>query len=118
MANKNKVLILESVKKAIEELEPPLQARIKVAQEALASGDFQSVYTKSLQGPIRELIVRPYRLIFFLKERTIYFVGIFRKKTAKTPLQAIRNSLYIYKTIQKITKSSKKSSHENGSQKK
>ena len=94
------VLYLTAVEVEIGTLSIPDQARIKAAEEALVLGDFQALYIKSLKGPIRELIVGNYRLVFFYwKENSILFVDIFRKKSNKTPLRIIRHAERIYKMV-------------------
>ncbi|OHA83289.1 MAG: hypothetical protein A2937_04015 [Candidatus Yonathbacteria bacterium RIFCSPLOWO2_01_FULL_47_33b] len=62
--------------------------------------DFDTVYTKLLKSPIRELVVKKYRLLFFIKKNTIYFVRGFIKKSQKTPIQEIHKAEDIYKMMQ------------------
>lgn len=66
-------------------------------------GDFGSVRTKQLRGPIRELIVGHHRLTYFRLGMVLYFVRGFRKKTAKTPKSEIEYAEKIY-TIVKNSK--------------
>ena len=61
--------------------------------------DFDIVYTKLLKSPIRELIIKKYRLLFFIKKDTIYFVSGFIKKTQKTPPQEIQKAESVYKMM-------------------
>jgi phage-related protein len=99
------VFYLDAVTAEIEALPPPVQARIKAAEEALSLGEFQSLYIKTLKGPIRELIVGDHRLVYFpWKERHLLFVDIFRKKSKKTPLQVLRRAERIYKKIKQQKK--------------
>jgi phage-related protein len=62
--------------------------------------NFSAVYTKPLKGPIKELIVRQYRLLFFIKDTIIYITSGFTKKTKKTPKREIERVEILYKTIQ------------------
>ncbi len=61
--------------------------------------DLNSVNIKLLKGSIKELKIKKYRLLFFVKNGTIYIVSGFTKKTQKTPLQEIRNAEEIFKNI-------------------
>lgn len=61
--------------------------------------DFNSVNIKLLKKPIKELKIKKHRLLFFVKDRTIYIVSGFTKKTQKTPLQEIQNAEEIFKNI-------------------
>ena len=57
--------LMRQVERSVEKLPPAIQAGIWADITAIEHGDFQSVYTKKLKGPIRELIVRDFPLIFF-----------------------------------------------------
>ena len=61
------------------------QLKFTNAVAAMKQGDFLAVRTKVLKGSIRELIIKNYRLIYFLKPPTLYFLRGFVKKTNKTP---------------------------------
>lgn len=61
--------------------------------------NFDVVYTKLLKSPIRELIVKKYRLLFFIKKDMIYFVLGFIKKTQKAPAQEIERAENVYKMM-------------------
>ncbi len=78
----------------------PRKDRIKVeaAMNSMRSG-FTGVYTKVLRNPIRELIVKRYRLLFFIKDDKIYFVCGFTKKTQKTPIEEIEHAHKVYALI-------------------
>lgn len=75
------------------------QAKVAANISSMREGDFASVRIKQLDGPIYELIVRQYRFIFFRKEAMVYFVGAFRKKSAKTPMREIHHARSIFKNI-------------------
>jgi len=78
------------------------RAKIAAAVRTLELGGFQSVETKTIRGPIKELIVRSYRILFFTaKDRTIYFISGFRKKTRKTPRNEIEYAQNIFKILNK-----------------
>lgn len=98
--NKYQARILDRAKGFIQNLEIHDRAKIAAAIKTLESGNFQSVETKTLKGPIKELIVRSYRITFFVsKEHTIYFVSGFRKQTRKTPRNEIEYSQNIFKIL-------------------
>lgn len=93
------IIFLDVVDEFIQTLSIPDQAKIAANAILLRSGDFASVRIKRLDGPIHELIVKQYRLIFFRKGTTIYVVGAFRKKSAKTPLREIRHARDIFRNL-------------------
>ena len=97
-----KASYLEDIKKFIEFLPDDDQGKIKSSIITMESGDFVSVHIKTLRTPIKELIVKKYRLIFFTRHTIIYFIGAFIKKTAKTPKNEIINAEKRYKTIIRI----------------
>lgn len=75
------------------------QAIVAVQIEYMCLGDFESVRTKQLRGPIRELISGHHRLTYFGLDSMLYFVRGFRKKTAKTPREEIDYAEKIYKML-------------------
>lgn len=93
------IIFLDKVEWFIQALPCPDQAKIAAHTTMMREGDFASVHIKQLDGPIQELIVRQYRLIFFRKDGAIYVVGAFRKKSAKTPLREIRYAMDIFRNI-------------------
>ena len=99
MSNKYSALFLEDVKKFIATLKNSDQGKISATVATMESGDLDSVYIKTLKTPIKELIVRRYRLVFFIHNTTLYFIGGFIKKSAKTPRREIDNAGKIYKMI-------------------
>ena len=94
-----KIKVLARVKDFIQSLGEKDRAKIAAAVHVLSQGDFQSVETKSLRGPVKELIIRSYRIVFFVRDDTLWLVGGFRKKTRKTPPQEIENALNIFKIL-------------------
>jgi len=92
-------IFLEVAAEFIQTLAITDQAKIAANIVMLRSGDFSSVHVKQLDGQIHELIVKQYRLIFFRKNTTLYVVGAFRKKSAKTPLREIRHARDIFKNL-------------------
>ncbi|MDO8590689.1 MAG: type II toxin-antitoxin system RelE/ParE family toxin [bacterium] len=94
-------LILDEVEHYVGNCPENDQVKIKAAMVTMEKGDFQSVHTKLLQGPIKELIVKNHRLIFFIIPPRIYFVRGFRKKSQKTPKHEIESALKKYKFINK-----------------
>jgi phage-related protein len=99
MDNKYYALFLDDVRNFIGTLPNEDQGKINATVVAMESGDFESSYIKTLKTPIKELIIKRYRLIFFIYQNTIYFIGVFIKKSAKTPKKEIENAEKIYKMM-------------------
>lgn len=72
-----------------------------LARIAMMKTHFDSVETKMLKAPIKELKVSNYRLIFFIEGSDIYFIHGFVKKTQKTPKQEITYAEKVYKELTK-----------------
>ena len=102
MNEKYQTIFADNVNEYMDELDDNERAKIMSAVGRMVSGDFQSVFIKKLRDEINELKVKKHRLIFFIKDHGIYFVGVFMKKTAKTPKRQIENALKIYKRIIKL----------------
>ena len=62
--------------------------------------DIAAVKTKTLRRETKELVVKKYRLLFFIKGNTIYIVSGFVKKTQKTPAYEIERAEGAYKMMQ------------------
>lgn len=75
------------------------KAKIYASIEMIRSGDSSKVFIKTLRGAIRELKVKFHRLLFFSHTGTIYFVGGFRKKSAKTPKNELDYAEDAYKEV-------------------
>lgn len=86
---------LEFIEKIPEIDRAKILANIKMMET-----DFDVVYTKLLRSPIRELIVKKYRFLFFIKKNVIYFVSGFVKKSQKTPTHEIEKAENVYKMMQ------------------
>lgn len=99
MEQHRKVQFLSSAKEYIDSVLETDQATIAAHVEYMRSGDFDSVRTKQLRGPIRELIVGYHRLTYFESNSGLYFVRGFRKKTAKTPKSEIDYAEKVYKIL-------------------
>lgn len=97
--NGTEAIFLDTVVKFIQKLSYTDQAKVAANIMMMREGDFTSIRTKQLDGPICELIIRQYRFVFFRKGAIIYFVGAFKKKSAKTPIQEIRHARDIFKNI-------------------
>ena len=83
----------------IERLPEKTRIKINSAVDFHEEGDFKSLYVKTLSGPIRELIVKRYRIIFFIYHTDLYLISGFVKKTAETPKREIEKAEKLYKTI-------------------
>jgi len=99
MENRYGTIVLDPVNDFLNELPRTERAKIFSSIDKMRSGNWSSLYIKTLKGPIRELIVKQYRVIFFMSGSVLYFVRAFRKKTAKTPPQEIGRAEHIYKMI-------------------
>lgn len=97
--NKFKVLFINEVKDFINSLPDEDRGKINCDSNAMELGNFDSLYIKTLSTPIKELIIKKYRLIFFIKNNEIWFIGAFIKKTAKTPRNKIETAKKLYKEI-------------------
>ncbi len=75
------------------------QGSIRAHIATLEAGDFVSVRTKQLRGPIRELIIRHHRLTYFHFGGGLYLVRGFRKRSAKTPVKEIEYAEKVYKIV-------------------
>lgn len=94
--------IFRKVTEFVDGLTHADKAKVTASIKIMEMGGFDSVYIKTLKGAIKELIVKNYRLVFFIHEHTIYLVSAFVKKTQKTPPREINNAEKIYKiTIKK-----------------
>jgi|SRR3989338_1570278 len=84
------------VTKFLDELPTGDKAKIVAGVSKLEQGDFKSSYVKTLRGQIRELIVKQYRVIFFIHEHSIFLVCAFRKESKKTPRGEIEYAERVY----------------------
>lgn len=97
MEYRYQVTYLTSVTDFLRELPQKDRSKIESNVEIMQTGDLHSPKIKTLRGPVKELIVKEYRILFFLHEHIIHFVHAFRKKSAKTPRQEIEYAERIYK---------------------
>ena len=91
-----RALVLESARRYIDNLSESAQGAIRADIDAMKFGDFNSVYTKTLKGKIRELIVGRHRISYFVIRGVLYFVRGFPKKSAKTPKKEIEYAEQVY----------------------
>jgi len=99
MEQRCKVRFLSFATEYINSVPETDQAIIAAHVECMRTGDFESVHTKQLRGPIREMVVGHHRLTYFTFSAGLYFVRGFRKKTAKAPKSEIDYAEKIYKMI-------------------
>jgi phage-related protein len=92
------LLFLDDASEFIDSLPDKLKAKVLAALKTMET-DFNLVYTKTLRGRIKELVVQRYRIVFFIKGSIIYVVLGFIKKSQKTPVQEIENAERIYKMV-------------------
>lgn len=95
---KFEVEFFDEVIEFLEKLSETDKAKILANAKTMES-DFDVVHTKILKSPIRELIVKKYRLLFFIKKNTIYFIRGFIKKSQKAPLREIEKAENVYKMM-------------------
>ena len=91
-----RALVLESAQRYIDNLGESEQGAIKADIDAMKFGNYDSVYTKTLKGKIRELIVGRHRISYFVMRGVLYFVRGFPKKSAKTPKREIEYAEQVY----------------------
>ena len=89
MENLYQEVYFDFVTDFFSELPAKDRSKIEGTIQVMLSGDLHSPRIKTLRGPIKELIVKEYRVIFFIHEHIIHFVRAFRKKSAKTPQKEI-----------------------------
>lgn len=97
-----KIIILDEIEIFRKNLSEKDRAKINSSILAIRLGQYESISTKPLKGAIKELIIKKFRFVFFLHKDIVYFIGVFVKKTKKTPKIEIENALKIYKKITKI----------------
>ncbi len=102
MKKRYQTIYHDSVKDFFNELSSKDRAKVEGNVNVMQNGDLRSPRTKTLRGPIKELIVKDYRILFFIHEHIIYFVRAFRKKSMKTPRKEIEYVEQIYKLITNI----------------
>ena len=88
-ANKLAAIFLNTAEKLFDALPDDEVIDISGAIDSLKVGDFESVETKTLRGPIKELKVRQYRFLFCVENSVIYFLRGFVKKSEKIPRNEI-----------------------------
>ncbi|OGZ08722.1 MAG: hypothetical protein A2762_00030 [Candidatus Lloydbacteria bacterium RIFCSPHIGHO2_01_FULL_54_11] len=99
MVEKYSAHLFTPAKEYLKKLSAQERARITFSISLLQQGDNDSVYTKQLDGPIRELVIGYHRVTYFVLSQTVYAVNGFRKKSAKTPKQHIDFARKMYKYI-------------------
>lgn len=99
MEQHRKVQFLSPAKEYIGSIPVTDQATVAAHVVYMRLGDFESVRTKQLRGPIRELIVGHHRLTYLEFGANLYFVRGFRKKTAKAPKSEIDYAEKVYKIL-------------------
>lgn len=99
MENQCRAAVLKSVNDFISDLPRVERAKVLSDIEIMRNGDWSSLSIKTLKGPLRELIVKQNRIIFFINENVLYFIRAFQKKTTKTPPHEIEQAERIYKFL-------------------
>ena len=94
-----RVLFLEQPREFIESLGVEDKAKVLAHITAIAEGDFNSIHTKPIKPPLRELIVKHYRVFFCIKKDAVYLLRAFVKKSAKTPRKEIVAAERAYRLV-------------------
>ena len=92
-------LFFDSVKEMLASMSEIDRAKVAVALSAMREGNFQVAETKLLKTPIRELKIKKYRFIFFIRGQFIYFLHAFIKQSSKTPKREIDYAERLYKKV-------------------
>ena len=93
------IIILDSVKKILVAMSEPDRAKTAANITVMSEGEFNLVYTKILRTPIRELIIKKYRFLFFIHGHFLYFIHSFTKQSKKTPKREIDYAKKIYQIL-------------------
>lgn len=91
----HQILFFDEASDFIDTIPEPDKAKVLAAIKMMQT-DIEVVYIKMLQKSVKELKVKKYRLIFFIKGNTIFFVQGFVKKSQKTPKYIIGHAQNIY----------------------
>lgn len=99
MEEKINVQLFAPAKEYLYKLSHQERAKLTASIQAVRTGDLDTVHTKQLDGPIREIIVGYHRMTYFVIGSVLYIAEGFRKKTAKTPKRYIDFAKKMYKYI-------------------
>lgn len=91
------VRILSDVYEYVAALKEAERVKIRAQIALMREGDYSTLYTKQLSGPVRELMVKQHRILYFKKGDILYFTQAFKKQSAKTPKREIDRAKDIYK---------------------
>lgn len=93
------VRMLESALTYIESIKDLERLKIFAQIKLLSEGDYGTLHVKQLSGPVRELIIKQHRIVYFKKGDAIYCVSAFKKQSAKTPRREIEHARQVFKKI-------------------
>lgn len=93
------IYTLDRVSDFISSLTQEDDVRITTQVKAIAENKTGDVIIKTLKGKVKELIINEYRIVFFIKNGTVYLVDGFKKKSQKTPKRIIERAERIHLTI-------------------
>jgi phage-related protein len=94
-----KLHILDAVRKFFESISDEDSAKIAAHLKLLQDDHTEGLTIKLLKGKIKEIVVRQYRVIFFVIGGAGYAVAAFRKQGRKTPKRIIEQAERIFKDI-------------------
>jgi|SRR3989344_6617311 len=93
------VYFLDKAKFFLNTLHSVDKNRLVASISSMRNGNFELVRIKTLKGKVRELIVKDYRITFFVIGNSIYCINGFVKKSQKTPKHEIDYAEKIYKLL-------------------
>lgn len=96
-----KLHILDAVHRFLDSISVDDAAKIAAHLKSLQDDHTEGLTIKPLKGKIKEIVVRQYRVIFFVIGAAGYAVAAFQKQGRKTPKRIIVHAEKIYKDIKR-----------------
>ena len=94
-----KLHILDAVNKFLESITDEDSAKIAAHLKSLQDNRTEGLIIKPLQGKIKEIAIRQYRVVFFVTGAAGYAVAAFKKQSKKTPKRVIEQAERILRDI-------------------
>jgi phage-related protein len=95
-----KNILLDDVYAFLDNIPNEKSGKILKQLKFLEVNDVEGLKIKTLKDKIKELIVDQYRVVFFVKEETVYVIDAFKKQSQKTPHRILERALGIYRKLQ------------------
>ncbi len=96
--NISATIVFTTAEDFLDSIPEPDKGKLITAME-MVHIDIELVHVKTLKTPIKELKVKKYRILFFIKNNVLYFTNGFIKKSQKTPKSQIEYAEKIFKMI-------------------